>query len=71
MCLVSTKLRYVWRRQGSFKDTEKGHVRFYRKIFRIPRREEKNASEMELGTNSRRRNVNDNDDLDVLVIGEA
>jgi hypothetical protein len=54
-----------------FKDTEEGHVSFCRIIFRIHRREEKKAIDMELGTNSRRRNVKNNDELDVLVTGEA
>jgi hypothetical protein len=71
LCLVSTQLRYVWRRQGSFKDNDKAHVRFCKKIFRILRSDEDKASEIELGTNSRRRNVHNNDELDVLVTGEG
>jgi hypothetical protein len=69
--LVSTELRFVWRRQGSFRDTDKDHVRFCRKIFRILRRDEKKAREMELDTNSRRRNVHNNNELDVLVTREG
>jgi hypothetical protein len=40
-------------------------------MFRIPRHEEKKASEKELGTNSRRRNVHNNDDLDVSLTEEG
>ena len=70
MCLVSTKLKYVWRRQGSFKDTDKGHVSFCKKKFRIHRRDEKKTSEIELDTNNRRIKLHNNDDLDVVVRGK-
>jgi len=70
MCLFSTQLRYVWRRQESFKETDKAHVRFCKKIFRKARRDENKANEIELGANSRRRKVHNNENLDVLITEE-
>jgi hypothetical protein len=51
---------------GSFKETDKIHVTFCKKLFRIPRRAMNKAGEIKYGRNSRRRKVHNSEVLSLL-----